>query len=457
MEVKHHVIQWAVRNLYYPLTQVLQKEYTGRPLRLLELAQFEDDEQRRTRQLELLRAVVSATANVPYYRDLWENRGGLPEVRTLDDLQGLPILTKDTVRREGARLEAPGARAESVETQTSGSSGTPLRVYQTRTFRSWHEAGQRRARRWFGVDVGTPTVVVWGRPIRGKVDRAVQDLKYRLNNMLSLSAWDLSPEAVRADWQRILAFRPGFVYAYPSAIAEIARQALQNGWQAPRPAPRVIMTTAETLHEHEREAIEAAFGAKVSNVYGCAEMGAFAHQCPHGGMHLAAENVLVEILRDGQPVPLGEVGDVVVTALRNHGMPLLRYAVGDAGRLLPDRCPCGRTLPLMDVKAGKLVEMVHTASGRVFSSALFDYASKRLVAEGQAAARFRVVQRSLDEFVVYLVQGSTEVAHVERVFREVLAAEVGDAKIHVETVPELPRDPGGKMRFFVSEVETKRA
>ncbi|MHB2020733.1 MAG: phenylacetate--CoA ligase family protein [Candidatus Xenobia bacterium] len=442
------------RNLYLPLSQWLKGESIAELLPHLERSQWTDSTSLAILQNQRLVRMLQAAMQAPWYRERWQAAGvALNGISTMQDLAALPVLTRDDVRIAGPKLVVPGFRDRQIETQTSGSSGTPLRILQSREFRSWHEAGQWRARRWYGLELGCPTAVMWGRPVRSRQEKLVNDLKFWLNNMMSLSAFDLAPATIEQGWKKLRRFRPRLVYAYPSALNAVAVTALERGWPAPDPPPAVVMTTAETLQEHERVNLQSAFRAPVCNVYGCAELGAFAHECPQGGLHVSAENVVVEILHEGKPVPLDEEGDVTLTSLNELGMPLIRYQNGDTGRLLSRMCPCGRTLPLMDLRVGKVVEIVHTSSGRVFSSALFDYISKRLVAEGQATVRFRAVQRRIGAFTVLIVPaGDTNLAHVERVFREVLDQQVGDVELTVEVVDSLPRDPGGKLRFFVNEM-----
>ena len=80
-----------------------------------------------------------------------------------------------------------------------------------------------------------------------------------------------------------------------------------------------------------RRALERAFGPRVFETYGSRETMLIAAECAaHDGMHVAEENLLVEIVGDdGRPVGPGETGAVAVTDLHNVGMPLIRYANGD--------------------------------------------------------------------------------------------------------------------------------
>src|SRR2546423_8189267 len=96
-------------------------------------------------------------------------------------------------------------------------------------------------------------------------------------------------------------------------------------------SPKSILVGAEKLHPFQRELIERVFGAPVFETYGSREFMLIGAECDrHDGLHLTAEQLLVEVLEDdGSPTPQGEEGNVVVTDLYNYGMPFIRYATGD--------------------------------------------------------------------------------------------------------------------------------
>lgn len=98
----------------------------------------------------------------------------------------------------------------------------------------------------------------------------------------------------------------------------------------------------ELIHDFQRHEIEQGLGARVIETYGCSETGTVGYECPAGSVHIFAEHVEVEILRNGKPARPGEAGDIVLTCTTNRVMPLIRYRVGDRGRLSPDPCRCGR-------------------------------------------------------------------------------------------------------------------
>src|SRR5262249_8028755 len=132
--------------------------------------------------------------------------------------------------------------------------------------------------------------------------------------------------------------------------------------------PRGIITSAMVLHNWQRRVIEEVFACRVTNRYGCEEVSLIACECErHEGLHVNADNLLVEVLRDGRPAAPGEPGSVVVTDLSNRAMPLLRYQVGDVAVATDRLCPCGRGLPLLERIEGREADYVVTPSGRLIS------------------------------------------------------------------------------------------
>src|ERR1019366_10797508 len=119
--------------------------------------------------------------------------------------------------------------------------------------------------------------------------------------------------------------------------------------------------------DEAKQAIEAAFGVPVKNLYSCAEAGYLASPCPSGsGLHVHAENVILEVLDEkNQPCKSGETGRVVMTVVHNFRTPFIRYDIGDEVTLGPERCPCGRGLPLLIRVHGKRRTMFRLPGNRL--------------------------------------------------------------------------------------------
>ena len=97
---------------------------------------------------------------------------------------------------------------------------------------------------------------------------------------------------------------------------------------------KVAFVTSERLYDNQRQEIERVFGCKVANGYGGRDAGFIAHECPHGNMHITAEDIIVEIIdQDGKILPHGKSGEIVVTHLATRMFPFIRYRTGDIGTL----------------------------------------------------------------------------------------------------------------------------
>lgn len=126
---------------------------------------------------------------------------------------------------------------------------------------------------------------------------------------------------------------------------------------------RIAFLGAEPHTEKMRKKIEEIYGYKAFNSYGLSEMNGpgVAFECPEqNGMHIWEDSFLVEIIdpKTLQPVADGEEGELVMTSLQREGMPLIRYRTKDLTRILPERCPCGRTHRRIERIKGRTDDML---------------------------------------------------------------------------------------------------
>lgn len=207
----------------------------------------------------------------------------------------------------------------------------------------------------------------------------------------------------------------------------------------------------EVLYQFQRREIEQGLGARVIETYGCNETGTVAYECPAGSLHVFAEHVEVEILRDDQPVPLGEIGDIALTCTTNRAMPLIRYRVGDRGRLSPDPCSCGRPHPVIAGIEGRTGDFLLTAAGVPVHGAALGEVLKQIIARFPPTTLGRVVfeQHDLQTWTV-LVQPGPDFGHdVAALLVDGVKDIYGKAcRVTVRLVPEIPREPSGKLRFY---------
>lgn len=440
-----------VSSLLFPLHERLKRHDTVAVRREMERSQWWRPEQIERLRVERLRALLlRAQAHVPYYRDLFARLGFDPaSVNDPDDLQKLPFLTKEVIRANTEALKADNAHGL-ARFNTGGSSGQPLIFFIGNERVSHDVAAKWRATRWWGVDIGDPEIVVWGSPIELGAQDRVRLLRDRLIRTKLLPAFEMSSGKLDEFVREIRAMRPKMLFGYPSSISHIARHAEERGIAMDDLGIKVAFVTSERLYDHQREQIENIFGCRVANGYGGRDAGFIAHQCPEGGMHITAEDIIVEIVDDdGRVLPPGEAGEIVTTHLATGDFPFVRYRTGDVGVLDDKLCGCGRGLPLLKEIQGRTTDFVVARDGTVMHGLALVY----VVRDVPGVKQFKIVQESLDHTRVLLAtDGTFAEAAVERIVAGLKQRLGADVKVDIERVSEVPKEASGKYRYIVSKV-----
>lgn len=396
------------------------------------------------------RFIQDIVENVPYYRQLFQERGlTAAEIDSPAALARLPFLTKPVIRKHAEALKAQDARGL-ARFNTGGSTGEPLIFYIGKERVSHDVAAKWRATRWWGVDIGDPEIVVWGSPIELGAQDHVRNLRDRVFRTRLLPAFEFSPENLDRFVDEIRHFRPRMLFGYPSSLALIARHAEARNVSMDTLGIRVAFVTSERLYDDQKADIERVFGCPTANGYGGRDAGFIAHQCPEGGMHITAEDVIVEIVdREGNPLPPGESGEVVVTHMATRDFPFVRYRTGDIAVLDPDDCPCGRGLPLLKEVQGRTTDFIVASDGTLMHGLSLIYA----VRDVPGVAAFKIIQESLELTRILVVPDDRfDEPAAARIRRDAEARLGGTARVVVETVENIPRERSGKYRYVVSHV-----
>ena len=406
-------------------------------------------------QLELLQVarvkkmLFHAARHVPQYQSRISNRSW-EKLRAGDwsSFYDLPITEKSSLRlNPQSFLSQLKPRSGWIEWNTSGTTGSPIQLFYEPGAVSRQYAYVERYREQAGVSRFERRAQFTGKLIVPG-DHSSRYWRYDwANRALLLSTVHLTPETIPQYLKALRDFQPAYLSGYPSAIALLARHALRFPEQSLRiPA---ILTSAETLLPEQRIAMEAAFEAKVYDQYGQTEMQSFWFECRYRRMHTHPLFGVTEIIHpDGSHCRPGETGDVVLTGLINRAMPLIRYRIGDrASWSDEDRCPCGRSMPIVERIEGRKEDYLYTSQrgwvGRM------DPALKGV--NGILECQF--IQETMHRLRILLVPA----ADFSAADRALLAKNVKDrlgASIHLdfEIVAQIPRGPNGKFRAVISSV-----
>jgi phenylacetate-CoA ligase len=440
-----------VSSLLFPLHEWFKNHHSPTLRRQMEASQWWPRKRIEQLQLQRLRALLlHASEHVAYFRQQYASSGfDASRVHDVRDLRCLPILRKSDINSHRDDFIADDAGKLQRYT-TGGSSGEPLVFYLGKERISHDVAAKWRATRWWGVDIGDREAVMWGSPIELHAQDLWRARRDRLLRSDLLPAFDLSPARLDEYLARLQKQRPAMLFGYPSVMCLLARHAARRGVALDALGVRVVFVTAERLYEDQRALLTQAFNAPVANGYGGRDAGFIAHECPEGGLHITAEDVIVEILDTrGQPVPDGENGAIVITHLASRDFPLIRYATGDVGALDPHPCPCGRGLPLLQRVEGRVTDFVVARDGTVMHGLALIYILRDL----PQVRAFKIIQESLDCTRVLLVSvdGLPSALRLSIItqFRARLGATVD---VVIEEVAAIPAEASGKHRYVISKV-----
>lgn len=440
-----------VANLIFPLQERLKKHDTVAIRRAMDDSQWWPTEKLEQFRLERLRSLlVKVGKHVPYYRDCFARLAFDPQgIESLAELQKLPLLTKAIIRAEGERMKSDTAQ-DLARFNTGGSSGEPLIFFIGKERVSHDVAAKWRATRWWGVDIGDPEIVVWGSPIELGTQDRIRAVRDKLMRTELLPAFEMSESRLDDFVEQISTRRPKMIFGYPSAISHIAGHAKKRSIELNHLGVKVVFVTSERLYDHQRAAISEAFACPVANGYGGRDAGFIAHECPAGGMHITAEDLIVEIVDEqGNVQPVGVAGEIVITHLATSDFPFIRYRTGDIGTLGNEPCNCGRGLPLLKEIQGRSTDFVVAADGTVMHGLALIYILRDL----PAVSAFKIIQESVNLTRVQIVVAPSYSVADERIIREGLQARLGvKVEIHIEILAEMPPEKSGKHRYVVSRI-----
>ena len=437
--------------LLFPLQERLKGHSTVTVRREMEQTQWWSPEQLKALQVRRLKALlVDAAENVPYYSQLLAKRGVQPAaIDSLDVLQQLPRLTKETIR---ANTDAMKHRRSPGLTRftTGGSTGDPLAFFIGKRRVSHDVAAKWRATRWWGVDIGDPEVVIWGSPIEVGAQDGVRNLRDQLFRSTMLPAFEMSDANLPGFLAEIRRIRPKMLFGYPYSLAYIAQFARKQAIQMDDLGIKVAFVTSETLYSQQRQLLSEVFGCPVANGYGGRDAGFIAHECPAGQLHVTAEDIFLEILDvDGHPVPHGSSGEIVVTHLATNDFPFIRYRTGDIGSLAAGPCTCGRGLPVLRELQGRAVDFLTAGDGTAIPGGAFTY----LIRETQGIESFKIEQQSLKLTEVKLVTNdSFDFADIERLIEKFRLRLGPKAEVTIALVAHINFEKSGKFRYITSKV-----
>jgi phenylacetate-CoA ligase len=463
--------QQLVGGVTFPLTQYLyNRRGIGREFNRSRSSETMAEDSIAALQITYLRMTLEhAGTHVPYYQALFKRAGIKPgDIRSFSDLAAIPALSRDDVIGAGHELldrrykesalaadrskrgpaePMPFARFKKyplVRNTSSGSTGAPTVFYEDGAVSAMSWANELRVKRWFGLRPG----IREARLVRVSPDFVMKNkantVRRLLWNQMVLPGVNLTDSEYAFIVDQLRRFKPRAIWAFTAAAAGVAHYMVDHGITFAPDTPRLIITWAAPLYEHERDIIQKGFGGTAGNIYGMREVGHIGAFCPNGSLHVFQESHLLETDTNGE---------LLVTFLRQTPMPFIRYRTGDLGEVANEKCACGRTLQVIKQFHGRTGECYTTADGRMFSPNFWcrTFMDARLTT---TVRRFQIIYTKDRAIRVRMILPEANRPNAETLLRKTISKNFGPETVVLFDYPEeIAPQISGKYQMVINEAK----
>lgn len=411
---------------------------------------------------KLQKLLNHAYLNIPYYHKLFTTKKiTTSNINSFEDFSKIPCLTKQIIRENIDEMLNPKVKiANLIKQTTSGSTGEPVIIFSDNYAQNVHTVTGWRFREWAGHKIGDKYAQIWGgAAFNKKKNTIISFIKLKIRKILDnlfdpierLNANDtISDSAMEDFYLRIKKNKIQHLVGYTSSIFFFAQFVKEHHNGEIKFSS--VRTIAEMLHDYQRDLIENIFNCKVFDTYGNRENGLIAAECSsHNGYHVSSENLFIEILDEtGNPVPLGDNGEIAITDLNNYSMPLIRYLTGDIGKFSSKSCSCGRGLVLIEKIEGRKIDTIILSDGSLLSGHVF---TRLLRIYSDEIEKYQFIQRKKGEADLLLKLSRSSNNEKFQMFQNNLSDFLNKRlEINYIIVNEIPLHKSGKHKYIISEI-----
>ncbi|WP_196886343.1 phenylacetate--CoA ligase family protein [Aureivirga sp. CE67] len=388
-------------------------------------------------QLKRLQKIVSIAYNsTEFYKESFDQIGVKPnDIKSLDDLKKLPILTKNDLLSNVDSLHSSNKFQKIFIASTSGTTGNSLSFKRNEEADSFNRASIFRGYSWYDLKPWESNGYFWGfsfsksKQIKTKILDSLQN-RFRLFSYEENEFKSFVNKLKNAS----------LIHGYSSTIYQVAKLINENNLPKPKKL-KLVKGTSEKIKDRYREEIQKAFGLKISSEYGATESGIIAFECPEGNMHLNMEGVIVEEIDQ----------EILITNLQLESFPIIRYKLGDYIRLASKEkiCKCGMKHHILEEITGRIGEEVYGISN-IYPSFYFYYIFKNLDKEHQLLLNYQVIQNKKGELEFKIEQTLTN-NETELLETEIKKYFKTDMNIRINDKTNI-QSKKGKLKSFISNI-----
>ena len=298
-------------------------------------------------------SLKNAIRNIPFYEG---------KKARLDNFS---IIDKSNVKEQHSDFLNINYSGVKIKGATSGTSGAPLIIWQSKESVMIERAFANRQRHWAGYRKGDKRAWIRGDMIVPLNQKKAPFWRYSyFENMIMLSSFHMSQQHLSSYIKAMADFDAQIIQAYPSSIVTLAKYLDTNDLYYPG-VLKSIVTSSESLAKEDKILVEKRFKCTVFDWYGLFERVAAIGSCEHGSYHILTDYSRVELIPAGKSEEGKERAEIIGTNYNNSLYPLIRYKTGDHV-ILSDKtaCACGRVFPIVESIEGRVGDYLVAEDGQ---------------------------------------------------------------------------------------------
>jgi len=449
--------QLTAKHIGFPIQDYSRKTKIIPTLKLLKESEHWDKEQMYNYRLSKLKNLVAyAYKYVPYYTELFNEINITPDdIKTLEDIKKIPILTKEIARVNQEKLVSINiANYKNIKKgKTGGTTGVPLVVYSDPNNRSFTWASYYRWYSWIGLKKEDRVLSLWGAKtvtkMTLKMKLFVKTIDWVQNNK-TINSFNINEETLPQVYDQIIKYNPALIKGYLSAIILVAKYIQKNNLPI-NGNLKAISSTSETLLPMYRDLVEEVFKVPIYDQYGCGEVSAISYECSkHKGLHVNEEHVYVESLDKNDTDIYNEKGRLIATSLDNYVMPFIRYENGDMTTLLTEKCTCGLSSSLMGNIDGRIADTITLKNGAKVHGVFFTSLLSEVGITTDIISRFQIYQYKSGTIDFKFEVERNIPCYLNEKFKTEIRKFFN--KVNVSFVHFIPNEHTGKFKYIKSEI-----
>ncbi len=388
--------------------------------------------------------VITKAFSTPFYSNLYKKYGvTLDDIRSIEDIQKLPFVTKQDLRDNLEDMTLDTANVEYVT--TGGSTGIPTGLFRTkRAFAKelaskayqYHRVGWKEGDRqvvFRGLLIDTPSKV-----------RYEEDLEE-----LRCSSYHMTQEYLDTFLKMINIYQPEWLRAYPSTAVILASYLKENNLKFPQ--LKGILSSSENLLDWHKQLFSEVFNARTFTHYGHYEMAVLAGFCEYADtFHVLPQYGYAEILdRDGKRVEVGQAGEVVATSFIMDSTLIIRYRTGDIATLKSWGCPeCKRPYQVWDHIDGRIQEFVIAKNNRYISLSSINFHNHIY----DHIVEHQFYQDTIGKVSLRYVPKPTCTSEILNTIYNEMKTKLGDVELVLEKVEATDKSMRGKHNLIIQKL-----